>query len=365
MAEPALPPQTSTLPRFYVGGQEKGDLARDVRNVEIVETTEGMKQLRLSLTGVGPRAGSSDETLLYLDGALLDFGTELKVALGPETALVTVFEGHVTSIELIMVQGTEPEVRVHAEDKLVELRTTRRFKTYTNATDADVLRQIAGLHGLSGNANADGPSYAEIQQWNQSDLAFLRDRARRLAADVWVDDQSTLHMATRGNRNGNQLTLIQGNDLLALEARADLAQQRTSVKVGGFDAKEQDSIDHEAAANVVAAEVTSGKHGPSVLSQAFGDRVSYRVRDVPLEDAQATSLANAELLRRARRFVTLHGVTLGTPQMTVGSLIRLNRVAPVFAGDGYYVTEVRHRFDAESGLRTVFDAERAWIGNPA
>ena len=172
-------------------------------------------------------------------------------------------------------------------------------------------------------------------------------------------------MATRDKRGGNAVTLIQGNNLMQVRLRADLAHQRTKVAVGGFDDAEQDSIDEEAGSSDIAAEAQGHTSGVQVLERAFGARVSYRVREVPMKDAQATALARAALLARARRFVSVSGAADGSTAIRVGSLLRLERVSPLFEGDGYYVTRVRQQFDLESGFRTHFEAERAWTGSAA
>ena len=39
----------------------------------------------------------------------------------------------------------------------------------------------------------DGPRYDVVQQLNQSDLAFLRERARLVQAELWCDGR-TLHL---------------------------------------------------------------------------------------------------------------------------------------------------------------------------
>jgi phage protein D len=65
------------------------------------------------------------------------------------------------------------------------------------------------------------------------------------------------------------------------------------------------------------------------------------------------------MLRRARRFVTVQGHTNGSPDMTVGSRLTLERVGRPFDGDGYYVTAICHTFDLRRGFRTRFEAERA------
>ena len=358
------PLQSSTIPRIKVDGRAQDDLARDLAWLQIDEDIQGLKRLAASFVAIGPREGARDEQLNWLDGAVLDFGKSLSVELGPSDAREPMFDGKVSALELAMDQGRAPEVGCLAEDALMPLRFERRFRTYENASDADIVQQIASEHGLTAQADVDGPTWALVQQWNQSDLAFLRERARRLAADLWVAD-GALHMATRDARGGQAVTLIQGGNLFQARLRADLAHQRSKVVVGGFDDAQQDTIDEEAGAGDLTAEAQGHSHGAQVLERAFGEHPSFRVRDVPLEVAQATALARAALLARARRFVSVSGVADGNTAIRVGTLLRLERVSPLFEGDGFYVTRVRHRFDLEAGYRTHFEAERAWIGGGA
>jgi phage protein D len=238
------------------------------------------------------------------------------------------------------------------------------MKTYENVTDADVASAIASEHGLTPSVSADGPTYDVVQQWNVSDLAFLRERARLVQAEVWIQDD-TLHFESRQNRTASSVTLVQGNHLIAAQIRADLAHQRTKVKVSGYDAKERDTIDEEATGDAIQAEVSGGKTGPQVLSQAFGERVSYRVREMPLADGEATAWAKNEMLRRARGFVTVVGTTRGTPDLVVGSRVKLERVGAPFEGEGYYVTKVCQSYDLSHGHRTHFEAERPTVNEGA
>jgi phage protein D len=359
MTEPLF---ASAAPVFLVDGQVKGELARDLVRLDIDEDTGGMKRLSARFVAQGPVPGATDEGLLYLDGRVFDFGKSLEVSIGPTQVARTVFKGVVSALEAVFREGSEPEVLVFAEDKLMQLRMTRRMKTYEHQSDADIARAIAGEHGLAVEADAEGPTYDRVQQWNQSDLAFLRERARSIRAEVWISDD-TLHFTTRDKRAGTELTLVRGNRLLSLDARADLAHQRTKVKVSGYDAAARDQIDEEAGGDAIQAEIAGGRTGPDILNQAFGERVSYRVREVPLVSGEATDWARAEMLRRARAFVRVHGVTDGSPDMTVGSKVRLERVGQPFEGGGYYVTEVCHTYDLTDGFRTRFVAERPTVGN--
>ena len=354
----------ATAPVFKVDGTLSSELARDVMSLRIEEATDGLKTLEMKLLAEGPRPNEADEGELYLDGRTIDFGKMLEISIGPAAAARIVFSGAVSAIEATYLNGVVPSVTVFAEDALMNLRMTRRMKSYENVTDADIASFIASEHGLESEAAADGPSYAVVQQWNQSDLAFLRERARLLQAEIWWAD-GKLHFATRGNRTATTLSLVFGDDLLEAQLRADVAHQRTTVKVSGYDAVSRARISEESGADEIQSEISGGRTGAAILQQAFGERVSYRTRTDPIVSSEAQAWAKAEMLRRARGFVTVSGMTNGTADMIVGSKLSLDRVGAPFSGDGYYVTRVCHTYDLIDGFRTHFDAERPTVNEGA
>ncbi len=347
----------ATAPVFTVDGQRRGELARDVVRLEVAEDVDGLRTLRLELLGIGPVAGQSAEGRLYLDGDVVDFGKTLAVSLGPGGSARTVFEGRVSGLESALHEGTEPTVVVYAEDAFMDLRLTRRMRAWQQMSDADVAEAIASEHGLSADVDADGPTYDVLQQWNQSDLAFLRDRAARIQAELWLEGQ-TLHFSSRESRSGNDVELVAGNHLLDVRCRADLAHQRTSVTVSGWDASAADAVREEVGVEAVLAETSGGLTGPALLGRVFGTRPSHLVREAPLSASEARAWARAEMLRRSRAFVTVEGVTRGTPELDVGARLTLRRVGAPFEGSGYRATSVRHTYDLASGYRTAFQAER-------
>lgn len=352
----------AAAPVFNIDGEDKRELARDLVRLECRESIDGLKTLQARFVAIGPQAGSETQTLLYMDGQVLDFGREITVAIGPLEGQRIIFEGFISALEIEFDEGREPEVCLYAEDKLMDLRMTRRMKTYEDMSDADIASAIAEEHGLTPEVDAEGPTYDRIQQLNMSDLAFLRDRARLVQADVWTDGDS-LFFKSRARRQGPAMTLVNGNDIIAVTASADLAHQRTAVRVSGYDATARELIEEEAGEEAISGEITSGRSGVSILGSAFGDRVSHRVREVPLESGEAADWARAEMQRRARRFVQVSGVTSGHPDLIVGTRLTLERMGPVFDGDGYYVTQVEHNYDRISGHRTQFTAERAAVGH--
>ena len=356
----------SSAPVFEVDGIVQGELTRDVVRLEIKDSTAGLKTFSVRLNAQGPVASSPQENLLYLDGSLVDFGKKLNVALGPPTHARSLFAGYISGIEAGYREGHYREVVLFAEDPLMKLRMTRRMRTYERVTDAQIAEAIGSEHGFKVAADADGPTYDVVQQWNMSDLAFLRERASLLRAEIWFHGD-TLHFATRERRNATELTLVKGNHILALQARADLAHQRTKVRLGGYDAYKREAIDEEAGPEAIQAEVARGRTGPAILQRAFGERISYRVRQAPQNAEDARHWARAEMLRRARSFVSVVATTRGSPDLVVGSRVTLERVGRTFDGPGYYVTRVCHTYDLKDGHRTGFEAERATVndGGPA
>jgi uncharacterized protein len=353
-------PLAAVAPVVTVDGEVVRELARDCVRLIVSEGTEGLRRLELHLLAVGIGASGAGDDFAHLDGTTIDLGSTVTVTLGRDDRRRYVFEGQVSALELILGDGDPAVVVAHAEDALMRLRMTRRMRTYTRVTDAGLAAELAREHGLQSQVAADGPQYDVVQQANQSDLAFLRERARLVQAEVWCDGR-TLHFTDRAHRPGTEITLVRGGDLIAARVVADLAGQRDSVRVSGWDAALKELVDEQAGPDVVEAEVESGRTGARVVADALGASATLRVREVALNSDEARAWARAEMLRRGRRFVTVHGTTAGTPDLGVGSRLTLRGIGAPFSGPGWYATSVRHTFDLRYGFRTRFEAERATV----
>jgi uncharacterized protein len=348
-------------PVFTVDGALVRTLGRDCVCLEIHEGLAGLRTLEAQFLAVGAGDDGPPGRMRHLDGSTVDFGKSVTVAIGPDGGQRFAFEGTISALELVIADGEPQIVVMLAEDALMRLRMTRRLRSWARVTDAELASGIAREHGLDADVQADGPRYDVVQQLNQSDLAFLRDRARLVQAEIWVED-GTLNFKTRPNRAGTEVTLAEGPDLIDTQLRADLAHQRSKVRVSGYDAVRQAVIDQQAGAEAIAAEIDGGRTGPATLRAAFGERggvgESLRVREAPLTAREATDWAKAEMLRRSRRFVTVVATTAGTPELMVGSRVTLEDVGAPFEGPGYDVTRVCHTYDLDGGHHTYFEAER-------
>jgi phage protein D len=320
------------------------------------ETVTGLYRCEAVFGNWGTVAGQTG--FLYFDRRLLDFGKAFAIKLGSDT----LFDGRITGLEAHFPEGRPPELAVLAEDRFQDLRMTRRTRTFADVSDADVMQTVAGDHGLSPSISVSGPTHKVLAQVNQSDLAFLRERARAIDAELWMSGQ-TLNVKPRSGRSGAALPLAFGRELREFSALSDLAGQRTSVNVSGWDVSSKSALTHESAESVVSGEVGGDVSGVSILKSALGDRKEALVHGVPINGQEAQARADAYFKAMARRFVTGRGIAETDGRLRVGAAAQLEGLGPLFSGK-YYVAEVRHVFDGAQGLRTEFMAERPGIGRP-
>jgi phage protein D len=355
MADPAGV-QTSR-PTFAVDGTDSATLTGGLLRLRIRADVHGLSNCEAEFGNWGPKGDASD--FLFFDRSLLDFGKELRVKVG-QAAL---FTGKITALEARYPQGNSPSLVVLAEDRFQDLRMTRRTRTFADVSDSDVFSQVAGDHGLTPSVGVSGPTHKVLAQVNQSDLAFLRERARALDAELWISD-STLNVQPRASRGGAPVTLTYGKELRELRVLADLAGQRTTLEVTGWDVSGKQALTEQVDGSVVSSELAGGDSGPTLLQQAFGDRKDALAGAVPLTSAEAHARAEALLKRRARRFLVGHGTAETKAELQVGATVKLAGVGPLFEGD-FYLAATEHVFDGSHGLRTELELERPGLGRAA
>lgn len=343
----------AALPTINVDGQDRAELSSQLLTLAVREDALGLYGCEAEFGNWGVASGGIG--FRYFDRALLDFGKSFKVKIGS----TVLFDGRIMGLRATFPEGAPPKILVLADDRLQDLRMTRRTRTFTNVTDSSVMQTIASDHSLTPSVNVTGPTHAVLAQVNQSDLSFLRERARAVDAEVWVDG-STLYVKQRSARSSGTTTLTWQRELREFVVTADLASQRTDVAVSGWDVKAKTAINAQASASAINAELGNDTSGVSIL-QRIGARKENLAHLAPATTAEAQAAADAYARMSARRFVAGRGVAETSSGIGVGSHVELKGLGAMFSGT-YIVTAVRHRFDGVNGVRTEFDVERLGIG---
>ena len=356
-------PETSgfypSRPAIKVDGAVVDGLGDGLLHLSVEETTAGLFSCEAAFGNWGSAA--SGVGFLYFDRQVLDFGKEIEIAMGDGGTAAPVFQGRITAIEGRYPSQRPPELQVMAEDRCQDLRMVRRTRTFEQMSDADVFREIAGDHGLTPELDIQGPTYATLAQVNQSDLAFLRARARAIDAEVWVEDRKLFAQARARRKASAPVALTYGQGLRELTATADLAHQRTRLAVSGWDVSAKEAIQEQVTDDAISGELGGRTSGSRVLGQAFGDRPERIVHTVPLTSEEAKAVAEARYRESARRFLTAEGIADGDARLKVATEVTMTGLGPLFDGP-WYVTSVRHTFDARDGFLSRFCCERPGLG---
>lgn len=343
----------SFRPTFRVEGQEDRALAQSLIRLETREDAGGVAELEAVFLNFGLREDSGTPGFVHFDRQRLDFGNRIAVLIGTDT----IFEGFIGAIGGLYPEQRPPELVLMAEDALARLRLARRSRSFEQRSDAELVRDIAGDHGLQDRVSLDGPTYALRWQIGQSELALLRERAAAQDARLGVEN-SALAVRT-APREEPPIPLSRLNELIRFDCRADLAEQRSAVRVHGWDVAAKQGVTGEAdSAAARAVALAQGRTGAEIIAESWGESPEDLHLEQPATEGEARALAEARMKARARRFVTGRGVTSGTPALRVGRKVELLDLGPWFSGI-WEVTELRHRFDQSEGYRTDFAACRA------
>jgi hypothetical protein len=172
MPEVAIPLH-SARPALAIDGRPADDLAAALNDLRVENRSDGLAHSELTFGNWGLRNGVNDYTLFTRQR--LDFGKRLDRQARPTSAFSPA--GSWRS-KAVFRTAAFPAFAVFAEDRLQDLRMKRRSRVASSSRAMPRSRaSIAGEHGLQAAIDLPGPTHALLAQVNQSDLAFLRQRA--------------------------------------------------------------------------------------------------------------------------------------------------------------------------------------------
>jgi len=329
-------------------------------SMDLSETDQGMAAMELNFFNTATVEGrGNDLAFEYGDNDLLSLGKSIRVLGGDNNDPVELFRGTITALEMQMGGDSEPRLMVLAEDALQKARMTRRTRRFESGTLRSIIESAASDLGMQTDITGMDQTVDDQLQLNESDLAFLRRLIDRHDGEIWMAEE-TLTVTPRSEIRRNEVSLEMNSQLERLRIMADLAHQVNKVTFSGWDvgAGEQINVESDTSVDYGPGQ---GKTGAQFLSQSLGERSEHLSRTGAADDIEAQTLVNAGFSQRARKFVCAQGVTQGNPAIRVGTHLTLAGVGPRFENT-YFVTRVRHHFNLETGYKTTFDAECAYLG---
>jgi phage protein D/phage baseplate assembly protein gpV len=299
-----------------------------------------------------------DPQLELLDSGPFDLTKEVEIsAENSDGQKFTLIKGEITALEPVFEEGMIAELVVRGYDKTHRLYRETKSRAFVNKKDSDLASEIARAVGLQAQVETTSTVYDHIYQHNQSDLAFLMQRAWRIGYECFVDD-GKLYFRKPPTGNGG-VTLTWGEDLLTFNPRMTLAEQVDEVIVKGWDVDRQTPIIGQASSGALYPQVGESKNGAS-WSNGFG-RGKLVVVDQPVvSQAEANALATARLNELSGTFIEAEGVAFRRPEVKAGQMVKLAALGKRLSGT-YLVTNATHSFTPD-GLKVRFTVRGARTG---
>ncbi len=285
------------------------------------------------------------------DAATFRMGSKIEIAFSSGGDMMIVTQGEVTAISVDQ-NGGRHDLVVHGLDVTHRLHRGPRSRSFNQMTDSDIASQIANEYGFDPDVDGTSEVYEYVIQSNQSDFAFLYERAQRIGYDLWVADEK-LHFKENPRAAGSPPALKWGDNLQRFRARFSSSERCDEVTVRGWD---------PVANTAIVGKATNGDHGTTApaaaeladeATAAFGS-VSRAAGQFPVStQAEADALAQSLLLRASGGEVVARGEALGDPRIGAGARVEVSGVGERLSGE-YVITEVQHVYRTDAPYVTRF-----------
>ena len=294
------------------------------------------------------------QTVQWSDDEQFAPGNDVTIKLGYGNRTKPIIVGEITGLEPEFTADQAPRLVVRGHDFSHRLMRGTKTRSFTKMRDSDIVAQVARAAKLTVQASRTPEPLDYVLQRNQTDLAFIRDRAARIGYEALVDG-TTLFFRPLRPQGSAVLTLGRG-DLLEFFPRLSTLGQVNEVVVRSWDAEQKKpAVVGKASDRDVTA--MGSTRGTETAQQEFG-KTTYAVIDQgAATPKEAQAIAQGQLNRMALDYITGEGACQGTPQLRAGQTIQINGLGKRFSG-AYYVTATTHRYDPEDGYRTEFSVRR-------
>ncbi|MEB3356342.1 MAG: VgrG-related protein [Synechococcales bacterium] len=256
-----------------------------------------------------------------------------------ETYLI---EGEITAIETHFSDRTQAPIIIRGYDVSHRLQRGRFNRSFQNMTDTDIVKKVIDEVGIkAGEIDESGIPHDYVFQENQTNMAFLRDRAARLGYELFVQDGA---LNFRAPKSSDTLKLKWLKDISNFRVRVTSAEQVKEVEVRGWDYSSKRPFVSTVQSEHLITETDNGQGKDS--SSAFDkkpDNPKMLLVDRPVfQSKEADVMAQALYDELSGQYVHADAKGEGNPEIRPGRVVELEDMGP--HSGKYYVTETRHSF---------------------
>lgn len=333
------------LSQFYVkldGSDASEEFMRDLMEITVENSLHLPDVATLQL---------HDPHLLWIDADSLAPGKSVQISARGPAGEKLIFDGEIVELEPDFHPATQI-LTVRAFDRLHRLARGQHMRSFLNVTDGDLVRKLAQEVGLKAQSATTSQVHHYVFQNNQTNLAFLRDRAAALGYLLYVRGNTLYFEPPKAE--GQPIPLEWGVTLSEFRPRMTTLGQSGGVTVRGWDPATRQEIVGHAQKGQTAPQVGVKQSGGDLAQGAFHvDAQSQGVMRPVRSQAEADAQAQALQDQRASRFIEAEGICAGNPAVVAGASVEVSAVGDRFGGT-YFITSTTHVYAAQSGYVTHF-----------
>jgi phage protein D len=283
-------------------------------------------------------------------------GKSISISLGYDSKLKEIFVGEIYRIDYNFSINKMNRIELVCFDKLFKLNRIRHSQAFVKMKDSDIAKKLAAEAGLQCDVDATKQTIDYLFQNNQTNLDFLKMRAKRIGYEVAIDGSKFIFKKDRYSKNSKCVTLNWGEGLIEFSAKVDSSNVLEEIVVSSWDPVKKEGVEGKAVAGNEAKVASPKKKGTQEVKSKIKDKAKNYKIDIPnLKASEAKSIAKAELARRSMDFLTATGTCVGNPDIKASKIITIKNVGTIVSGD-YYVVSCEHLYGA-NGYKTIFEAK--------
>ncbi len=279
--------------------------------------------------------------------------------LGDEPKVV--FEGEILKREVEFPVRGQSTLWFSGLDCSHRLRRTFYHRSFNKMTDAEICDKVAGDAGLSAEAEATQPKFEWVYQSNQTNIDFLRERARPYNYEVKVQGKKLLFRKKKSG--GAEVdTLKWGETLSSFRPRLSTYGLVSEIQVRGWDPETKTEVVGKASSSDVGPKLGSAV-GVELATKAFG-KATRTISDKAMRSAtECEKYAKSCMAENSLDFVHGEGSCRGNSKLRAGTVVAIEGVGKRFEGK-YFLQSVQHIFD-KKGFMSFFTVERNAVSDGA
>jgi phage protein D len=348
-------PMDITVPSLAIrinGAALPSDAVADIESVLVQEDVKALSMFTLLLRNW------DDEKLqvTWSDSSLFAVGNEVEISFGFLDDLHRVMIGEITGLEPAFTAARPPTLTVRGYDHRHRLARGRATRTFAKIKDSAIARTVAQGAGLQSQVADSQIVHDLVVQSNQTDLEFLRERARLIGYEMYVQDKK-LHFHPPMLTEHAAVVLQFGTDLSEFSPQLSSVGQVGAESLRSWDFRTKKAIVGNAKPDQISG-VGGARSGGTATDRKFNLTSVETVVDVSaFSQAQADQAAVGQLRDRCLEYVRGEGECSGRPELRAGTMVQIDGVGKAFSGV-YYLTGVSHQLTSGQGLMTTFEVRR-------